>query len=171
MEQKNKAPVNWVLRAAGVLLCLVLASTYLVCGMFARYTTSASGSDSARVAKFSISGTAIQSADITADLSPGEEKTCEMEINNDSEVAVEFEVSIKNLTNNLPLDFSVRLQEDGGGEDDLDEVHSFVFTDQMNPGEKTIYKLYILWPGDASSPQYSGMVDQIRVTVNATQID
>jgi len=30
MEQKNKAPVNWILRAAGVLLCLVLASSYLV---------------------------------------------------------------------------------------------------------------------------------------------
>lgn len=167
MEQKNKAPVNWILRAAGVLLCLVLASSYLVCGMFARYTTTATGSDTARVAKFSISGTAIQSADITADLSPGEAKTCQLEINNDSEVAVEFEVSIKNLTDNLPLDFSVRLENDS----ELQESDQFVFTDQMSPAEKTIYKLYILWPGDASSPQYSGMVDQIRVTVNATQID
>ena len=39
-----------------VLFCLVLFSTYLTGGLYARYTTSASGSDSARVASFQIQG-------------------------------------------------------------------------------------------------------------------
>lgn len=37
---------------AGILFCLVLITTALLGGLFARYTTRASGSDSARVAKF-----------------------------------------------------------------------------------------------------------------------
>jgi len=167
MEQKNKAPVNWILRAAGVLLCLVLASSYLVCGMFARYTTTATGSDTARVAKFDITGTGLQTMDITADLSPGGSETCNLQIKNNSEVAVEFKATIQKQTDNLPLDFSVRLENDS----ELQESNQFVFTDRMDPGELTIYKLYILWPEDKNSPVYSDLVDYIQVTVDATQID
>ena len=37
---------------AGILFCLILITTAMLGGLFARYTTSGSGSDSARVAKF-----------------------------------------------------------------------------------------------------------------------
>ena len=37
---------------AGILFCLVLISTAMMGGLFARYTTTGTGSDSARVAKF-----------------------------------------------------------------------------------------------------------------------
>lgn len=45
-------PGEKMLLLAGVLFCLVLISTALLGGLFARYTTSGSGSDSARVVKF-----------------------------------------------------------------------------------------------------------------------
>ena len=42
-----------------VLLCLVLCSTYMTGGLYARYTASAQGSDSARVAIFKITSEGI----------------------------------------------------------------------------------------------------------------
>ena len=48
MRKKN----NLVLRLASLLLVCVLISTYTLCGLLARYTSSGSGSDSARVIKF-----------------------------------------------------------------------------------------------------------------------
>ena len=62
---------------------------------------------------------------------------------------------------------SVRLENDT----ELQKSNQFVFTDRMDPGELTIYKLYILWPEDKISPVYSDLVDYIQVTVDATQID
>ena len=49
---------GWLGRAVGVLLVLVLATSCFVGGTFAKYTTSGSGSDSARVAKFGVNVTA-----------------------------------------------------------------------------------------------------------------
>ena len=49
---------TWLGRAVGVLLVLVLATSCFVGGTFAKYTTSGSGSDSARVAKFGVNVTA-----------------------------------------------------------------------------------------------------------------
>ena len=48
MRKKN----NLVLRFASLLFICVLISTYTLCGLLARYTSSGSGSDSARVIKF-----------------------------------------------------------------------------------------------------------------------
>lgn len=48
----RKPKVNIPLYIAGVLFCLTLVSTYMVTGLFARYTAGGTGSDSARVIKF-----------------------------------------------------------------------------------------------------------------------
>lgn len=57
MEQKtdNRKPSmigSTMLFVAGILFCLVLISTAMLGGLFARYTTGSSGSDSARVVQF-----------------------------------------------------------------------------------------------------------------------
>lgn len=52
------AKKNYILRAAAVLLALVLITSSLVGGTFARYVKSGSGSDTARVAKFGVGITA-----------------------------------------------------------------------------------------------------------------
>ena len=49
---------NWTLRAAVLMLALVLITSCFVGGTFAKYVTSGSGTDSARVAKFGVTVTA-----------------------------------------------------------------------------------------------------------------
>ena len=49
---------NWTLRAAVLMLALVLITSCFVGGTFAKYVTSESGTDSARVAKFGVTVTA-----------------------------------------------------------------------------------------------------------------
>ena len=49
---------NWTMRAAGLMLALVLITSCFVGGTFAKYTTAATGNDSARVAKFGVTITA-----------------------------------------------------------------------------------------------------------------
>ena len=52
MEQTKKYQKNWMLRAAAVLLCMVLISTWMLSGLMARYASGGSGNDSARTAAF-----------------------------------------------------------------------------------------------------------------------
>jgi len=75
-----------LMRVIAVLLMLVLLSTAAVTGRFARYISSSSGSDSARVAKFNVDYT----------LAPVEGKNGEytLRVQNNSEVAVKYSVSI-----------------------------------------------------------------------------
>ena len=49
---------NWTLRAAVLMLALVLITSCFVGGTFAKYVTGGSGTDSARVAKFGVTVTA-----------------------------------------------------------------------------------------------------------------
>ena len=51
---KMKTKNNWTMRAAGMMLALVLITSSFVGGTFAKYTTSGNGGDSARVAKFGV---------------------------------------------------------------------------------------------------------------------
>ena len=55
---KMKTRNNWTMRAAGMMLALVLITSSFVGGTFAKYTTSGTGRDSARVAKFGVTITA-----------------------------------------------------------------------------------------------------------------
>ena len=48
----RKPKMNIAMCVAGVLFCLTMVSTYMVSGLFARYSSTGTGSDSARVMKF-----------------------------------------------------------------------------------------------------------------------
>lgn len=52
MKRRTKIKMNIPMCAACVLFCLTLLSTYMTGGLFARYTTEGSVSDSAKVMKF-----------------------------------------------------------------------------------------------------------------------
>ncbi len=54
MRDKSRAKVNITLRIAAVMLVLVLISASMISGMYARFTTTAYGEDSARVAKWDV---------------------------------------------------------------------------------------------------------------------
>lgn len=183
MEQKNKRPVNWMLRIAAILLCLVSASLYLVTGLYARYTTSATGSDGARVAKFEISmgyldetkaeGEAgqIHSNPFQITMKPGEKQTRKVTMKNDSEVAVECILTAENTMRNLPL--VLKWQEDGVADQTKAEYSVSL---PANDILRHTYTLYIEWPADDEqvvnrNVNYSKEVDQIVVTILCQQID
>lgn len=158
MEEKQNIHVI-LLRTAAVLLILVMLTTSMVAGRYARYVTTATGSDSARVAKFSVSESGSFFTTISLKVSPGENATAEVVVKNDSEVAVEYRIETKNHYNNLPLEFSLR---DG-------ETRETALT--LDPGEEKKLKLAIIWDESETDDKYIGMVDLVDVTIYVTQID
>lgn len=164
---KNNSKLNIPIRAAAVLLCLTLFSTYLVAGLFARYATSAQNSNNARVAKFSVTGSGMLSQSIEASVIPGKSEPVTVEIQNDSEVAVEYTITATNETKNLPLSFRVKKE----GTSSAVAINGTPFTGQQLPGSHTGYTLYVDWKAKDNDPALMGMVDRITVTVTAVQID
>ena len=90
MNKKNRP--NRLLGAAALLLCLCMISAHFTTGLYARYTTRASGSDSARVAKFS-----VQIVSATEEVAPDEngQATYNVTVSNLSEVAVSCLVELE----------------------------------------------------------------------------
>ena len=165
---KNNAKMNIPIRVAAVLLCLTLFSTYLVTGLLARYATSAQSSDHARVAKFSVQGSGALTESIEASIAPGKSADAALIIENNSEVAVEYTVTVTNETNNLPLRF--RMVK--AGTSPAVNTSGSTFTSQQLPGSHTDqYTLFIDWEATDNGPALMGMVDYITVTVTAAQID
>ncbi len=173
--RKKKAKVNIPLRIAAVLYCLTVLTTYLVSGLYARYTVSGQASDQARVAKFSIKGGDVFSQSIEAEFVPGAFKEVPIVIYNNSEVAVEYTVDIENVTKNLPLTLTL-VEKDDSLELTSDETGTR-FTGERLPGDHyDKYTLTIAWreptnDTKAEDLNLMGMVDYITVTVTATQID
>lgn len=83
-----------MIRVALILLCLVMISIHLMSGMYARYTTKGSGGDDARVAKFNVVVTGV-SADSIVVYSETEGDVYSIRVENRSEVAVSYDISVK----------------------------------------------------------------------------
>lgn len=172
IESRRPRTGNLPIRVAAVLFCLTLLSTYLVTGLFARYAVTAQSSEQARVAAFSITGAEAldQTKTIKATVSPGETTEVKLIINNNSEVAVEYEIEVINDTENLPL--SLELKEGNTSLATATGKDKITFKDQKAPGNhKDEYNLKIKWEAGMGDVARMGMVDYIAVTVTATQID
>lgn len=195
-HHKSKTKMNIPVRAAAVLLCLTLASTYFVSGLFARYSTSDQSGGNARVARFSFDGgflnatnATILSRYIEASLIPGEEnEDVTLIIENNSEVAVEYTIDVTNETKNLPLQFSIEKKTGSSGTPtENDDAHidsdahadsdtltnAATYTAMRAPGSGSpeYYTLHINWQPGENDLARMGMVDYLLVTVTATQID
>ncbi len=193
MEKRRHANVNVLMCAVAVLLCATLYTTHLVGGLYARYTTSGSSSDSARVAAFNIEQEGTLFETVQAPIAPGKTEYATLTINNKSEVAVQCDVAIDNVTKNLPDTMKVTLKvvpkkdaaskagtpadASGSGEPDADT--SAV---QIAAGESVEYMLNINWPSGTENDKEDldiqkenlasmGMVDYVTISVTATQID
>lgn len=86
MGGNNKRKVNIPMCAALVLLLLTMISVRITSGLYARYTSTASATDSVRVAKF----------DVSCDVQPVEdtEGVYTLTVTNHSEVAVEYSFTV-----------------------------------------------------------------------------
>lgn len=173
MRKERNSKVNILMCTLTVILCATLFSMHLVGGLYARYTTSGNTADTARVAAFSITQERTESKTIEANVTPGETQITELVISNNSEVAVEYTLTVKNETGNIPLKFKLNPAEGAP----LVTTESYVNGISINsacqiPGKHTDkYNLTIVWETSDSDLDLIGMVDYITVSVTATQID
>ena len=116
---KNK--VNIPLFLASILFCLTLISSSLTSNLIAKYSAAASGSDSARVAKFDAVATKDNSQPGTIELVPGDSDssgTYEFTIKNNSEVVVKNIIIVKNVPNQVKVIYN-GTEKTQTGTDDL----------------------------------------------------
>lgn len=88
----KQGKINIPMMLACVLLCLTLITTHLTGGLFARYTAKGEGGDSARVAKFHVTGT--PEATVTINSNADRDETYMLTVTNHSEVAIEYDLDI-----------------------------------------------------------------------------
>lgn len=155
---------NWIWYLAGILLCLVMLTTHLTSGLYARYTTSSAFEDSARVAVFEVSqkGTLMENG-LQVSMAPSEDKDYTLIVNNKSEVDIRYYISLENKTKNLPLTFTV--------ESTPMNTADTVFQGEVGLGEQATYNLKITWPAGENDLARMGMVDLVLVKLTAEQID
>ena len=118
---KNKNKVNIPLFLAGILFCLTLISSSLTSNLIAKYSTTVSGSDGARVAKFNVSATEDNSQPDTIELVPGDSDssgTYTFKITNNSEVVVKNNVIVQGVPNQVKVVFN-GTEKTQTGTDDL----------------------------------------------------
>ncbi len=163
--QKNK-----MMRTASVLLVAVLLSTCAISGTFAKYTTTQTVTDSARVAKWDIDfdadnnasktfafdlfntvyeadGTSVETdvANNTTDgktvIAPGTGGSFTISLKNLSEVSAKYSITYSVTANNVPLEFTT--VKSGQWKSTIDSV-----TDQdlaMNASQSTDTTIYWRW--------------------------
>lgn len=169
-----------------VLFCLVLFSTYLTGGLYARYTTSASGSDSARVAIFQIQGENSWEQGTEVDLNlnffdPTQATdTLSFAITSASEVAVRYSVEIvmpEKDKNGNTIDYKWLTVTVDGATPVTSEANVFtianVGTFSPNDGSKHEHTLtFTILDDYMGLPNVVGdITGNVIITVRAEQID
>lgn len=162
MVRHRKTKMNIPMCLAAILLCLTLFSFYLCGGLYARYTTSDSGEDAGRVARFDVSEDgAYFSKNLLIETAPGRVER-EIVVTNNSEVAVAYTVTIKNTTKNIPYSFSV--------DDSEPMLNECSVTCYLKPNSTERISIVAEW-AEEGALKYMGMVDLITLTISAQQVD
>jgi hypothetical protein len=169
-------------RTVMVLFILMLVSVVCLPGLSARFFTSASQINQARVATFNIDfryGTTTWTQTLQGLIRPsktGDDNGSTLNIVNKSEVAVTYDIIIKRVTSNIePLE--IALYNSMGTLQPSEETdNSKTYSVQAAPvGQTDTYGLRLDWAedteGEDSNLQYMGMVDYYTITVTATQVD
>ena len=164
MARRERAKFNIPMVIALVLLCLTLFSLHFTSDIYARYVSKAEGSDNSRVAEFNITEeTDFIEADMLFEFVPGVNKKT-IVVNNESEVAVEYKVTIVNKTGNIPFVF--KIGEDENPEDALESPAKFA----IEANSVKNYNVFLIWES-ANASDYMGMVDLITINLEAVQKD
>ena len=107
----GKTKLNIPMFAALVLLMMTMISFHLTSGLYARYTASASASDSARVAKFHV--VSDQPQDVQVNCWESNEGVYTIKVENQSEVAIKYVLNITFDENVNGTDLTVTMKDDG----------------------------------------------------------
>ncbi len=180
MPRKRKFS-NWILRLACALLCLTLLTTYWSAGLFARYASTASNSDSARVAAFVFDVADTQAHMITLEeiTQPGDSVTYSFTVTNTrgtapnkvtSEVEQTYQLTME-LAGSLPLVSSLS----GGDTITLmnygkESGSSHIM--QAAVEENTSYSLTVTWPEEQNDIIFSRAgLAHLALSISAQQAD
>ncbi len=182
---RNNGKMNIALFAAAVLLCLTLFTTHLTTGLYARYTTEASGSDGARVARFDVKLTAVNGGSANMDGLTNEDKetdtkTYDFSITNNSEVAVGYDITIR-FSNPLPdgvvPTVSLKDKENvsaktvTGQKEFAFESDDFVFAPENQTNDHTLTITVNYYDGNNNLRNVDLSDTQVSISVTAQQID
>ncbi len=166
---------QWIMRIAAVIGCLTLISAYLLAGVYAKFSTTASGSDSARVAKFDVELLCTEE-DLRYDgenwFEDTQIKEYSFRVTGNSEVAIGY--SIKISFENPPPDY-IKLWLDNGEKIGCDgEKTEFTFSGfsyAAAPFEKE-HKLSLQVDYTDVDADYSAFTNfPVTISVTAEQID
>lgn len=128
--------INIPMCLAFILFVLTLITTHLTSGLFARYTVTASGSDSARVAKFDVTGS-LDQTEVTVDCNQTKSGTYVITVNNQSEVAVDYIIYVKLDEAVVGTNLWVEMDDIAGKV----EQNMIFNRDPLAPGSKKTHKL------------------------------
>lgn len=167
MERKNSRSLT-LLRILSILLCLTLISTWMLANMYARYTTQASGEDSARVAAFSITDNSVLTRDYTVTLVPGETENLDVAITNKSEVALRYVFDFA-VDGNLPLEVAMKNSDTGQAAPTRGSDGKWTLERNAGVNATDEYQVALSLGGD--DYRYSAGAAMITMTVKAEQID
>ncbi len=173
---RKKAPLERLYIVAAILLLLAWGSSIMATSSMAKYSTSASVSDNARVAKFSVTS-AADPAQTTADVVLNSENTTatyKFNVTSNSEVTTKYDVKLTTPTEFVGVTPTLQVGSAGA---ELPATHTrgtteYTFTgvNTVNAGVQTTDALTLTFKLDAttaSSADYSN----ISLSVTATQID
>lgn len=168
-----------LLRSAAVLLLLVLISTSIVSGRYARYASAASSQDGARIAAyvFDLHDTSGQYIDISDITKPGDSVTYSFTVTNKndtwvSEVSENYQITME-LRGSLPLS----CQLSGNGETltatGVYQVKSGTeYNFQASTETAHSYTLTVLWPAEQNDLKYANAgLAELVLYVRAEQVD
>jgi hypothetical protein len=181
MNTKVNKKVPAVFYFGLVLLFLFSLSSYFACGLYARYTTSEVGEDTARVAKFDVSNE-ISTENASIDLNfydPSKlTDTVQFRVESSSEVAVEYTVIVTLPEANVDYDdwLDVTLTGDGITQTKTGNTYVFEGFDAMAPGtlNQAAYTLSFAIKETYRGTPPSGLkniTQPAQITVHAQQID
>lgn len=182
---------KWIIYTLAVLLCMVLASLWLLCGIYARYSTQATGSDDARVAAFVFdvsSESQTDSIPITDINKPGDRSVYDITVANKntsgkvSEVAESYTIEAS-LNGSMPLSCTMKKTDE---DEELFSINNYEadteVSKQTNNKEETTrtfsdpagntdnYQLEVEWPSDKNDAAYASGSGQAEVVITITGV-
>ncbi len=178
---KSKWKPNIMMTISAALLCLVLITTQLVAGLYARYAVTESSADSARAAAW-VFDVKDKDASKPLDLSelsyPGTSYDYSFIVTNSrgllaSEVAAEYTVTVKIAENALPV--VVKLT-DGATEETIDmkdrAAGEISLSGTLPSGaDSEEYTLSVIWDAERSDTAYADKTTEVTLEIKAQQID
>jgi len=179
---------NRMMRLASILLVCVLLSTSVISGTFAKYTSTASGTDTAKVAKwdikldgaaiaqtfgFDLFETIVDTVDGNADeevaanvIAPGTKGSFDIVLKNDSEVDAQYKIDFTSDNKNVPLTYTVKVDGTTTGTG----LANVAFA-RIDMGETKTVTVEWVWAFDGDDTVDTGLgLNPVEPTVTATVV-